>query len=99
MLDKPVTIRATVVEDDKALQKDIVLKPEDIDYISAHGTGTQQNDEVETRAIKRAFGATTTVPTSSVKSMIGHLIAAAGATELITCVLALRDQVLPPTAN
>ena len=83
-----------------AALEDAGLKPEDIDYISAHGTGTQQNDEVETKAIKRAFGdLAAKVPTSSVKSMIGHLIAAAGATELITCVLALRDQILPPTAN
>ncbi|MCE5327618.1 MAG: beta-ketoacyl-[acyl-carrier-protein] synthase family protein [Planctomycetaceae bacterium] len=79
---------------------DAGLRPEDIDYISAHGTGTKQNDEVETKAIKRAFGDQAyKVPVSSVKSMLGHLIAAAGATELLTCVLALRDQVLPPTAN
>ncbi len=76
------------------------LEPADIDYISAHGTGTQQNDQVETRAIKSVFGEhALKVPISSVKSMIGHLIAAAGATELITCVLAIRDQVLPPTIN
>jgi len=74
--------------------------PADIDYVSAHGTGTKQNDQVETLAVKRVFGdLATKVPVSSVKSMLGHLIAAAGATELITCVLALRDQVLPPTTN
>ncbi len=82
-----------------ALQ-DAALSPADIDYISAHGTGTKQNDQVETRALKAVFGALAgKVPVSSIKSMIGHLIAAAGATELITCVLAIRDQILPPTTN
>jgi len=79
---------------------DAGLSPRDIDYISAHGTGTKQNDQVETRAVKAVFGEHAPhVPMSSVKSMVGHLIAAAGATELITCVLAIRDQILPPTAN
>ena len=78
---------------------DAGIGADEIDYISAHGTATKQNDQVETRAVKSVFGDRTTVPMSSVKSMFGHLIAAAGATELITCVLALRDQVLPPTTN
>lgn len=83
-----------------AAMKDAGLTPDDIDYISAHGTATQQNDEVETKAVKRAFGdAAYRVPVSSVKSMLGHLIAAAGATELITCVLAIRDGIIPPTIN
>jgi len=79
---------------------DAKLTVDDIDYISAHGTGTKQNDQVETRAVKAVFGERAAkVPVSSVKSMVGHLIAAAGATELITCVLAIRDQVVPPTTN
>ncbi|MFW6155187.1 MAG: beta-ketoacyl-[acyl-carrier-protein] synthase family protein [Planctomycetota bacterium] len=79
---------------------DAGLGPDRIDYISTHGTATQQNDAVETRGMKAAFGdAIRSIPCSSIKSMVGHLIAAAGATELITCVLAIRDGVLPPTAN
>jgi len=84
----------------RAAMADAAVTPDMIDYISAHGTGTKQNDQVETLAVKSAFGEhAAKVPISSVKSMLGHLIAAAGATELITCILALRDQVLPPTAH
>jgi len=71
-----------------------------IHYISAHGTGTKENDSTETEAIQKVFGDHTgNVPISSVKSMLGHLIAAAGAVEAIVCVLAIRDQMLPPTIN
>jgi 3-oxoacyl-[acyl-carrier-protein] synthase II len=76
------------------------LEPGAIGYINAHGTSTHQNDAQESQAIERIFGPKGSAPpTSSVKSMIGHLIAAAGAIEAITCVHALRDQILPPTIN
>ena len=84
----------------KAALEDAGLKPEQIDYISAHGTSTPQNDTVETKAIKAVFGEFAyKVPVSSIKSSLGHLIAAAGVVEAISCVLAIRDQILPATMN
>ena len=80
--------------------EDAGLAPTDIDYINAHGTSTSVNDRVETLAIKKAFGDQAyKTPVSSTKGMLGHLIAAAGATELIVCLLAIRDGILPPTIN
>ncbi len=71
-----------------------------VHYVSAHGTGTKENDSIETKAVKLTFGALAPrVPFSSVKSMLGHLIQAAGAVELITCVQAIRTGWLPPTVN
>jgi 3-oxoacyl-[acyl-carrier-protein] synthase II len=91
--------RGAIVAIKEAL-KDAELTIKDIEYINAHGTGTKENDSTETLAIKGVFGDhAKNVPISSIKSMMGHLIAAAGAVELITCILALRDGVLPPTAN
>ena len=78
---------------------DANLHPDAIDYINAHGTSTPQGDIAETLAIKSVFGADTRVPVSSTKSMIGHLLGAAGAVEGIFSVLALARQVAPPTIN
>lgn len=76
------------------------LAPTQIGYINAHGTSTQVNDRVESFSIKKVFGDQAyKIPVSSSKSMLGHLIAAAGAVELITCVMTIRTGVLPPTIN
>ena len=76
------------------------LDPRELDYICAHGTATKANDAAETRAIRIALGADADrVPASSPKSMVGHLIGAAGTLSAMVCLLAMRDGVLPPTTN
>ncbi len=72
----------------------------DIDFINTHGTSTVENDSVETKAVKAVFkDQAYDTPLTSVKSMMGHLIGATGAAEMITCVLAIRDNIIPPTMN
>jgi 3-oxoacyl-[acyl-carrier-protein] synthase II len=83
----------------KALE-DAKMNPSDLDYISAHGTGTPLNDAAETHAVKRALGKEAyNIPISSTKSMTGHMMGATGALEAIFSTLAIRDNVLPPTIH
>lgn len=80
--------------------KDAGLNTDDLDYINAHGTSTKVNDQIETLACKQALGHDAyRTPVSSIKSMMGHLIAAAGSVEAITCLLSIKKGVLPPTIN
>ena len=80
--------------------KDAGLRPEDIDYINAHGTSTPLNDLTETLAIKAVFGEyAKQIPISATKSMTGHLLGAAGSTEAIFTLLAIQDGIIPPTIN
>lgn len=79
---------------------DAGLAPEDVDYVNAHGTGTKANDKIETEALRKAFGkAADALSVSSTKSMHGHCLGATAAIELIACVNAIRDGIVPPTAN
>lgn len=79
---------------------DAGLRPEDVDYVSAHGTATQLNDASETAAVKLALGKHAyQIGISSTKSMTGHIMGATGAIESIFCTLAIRDQIMPPTIN
>ncbi len=76
------------------------ISPGEIDYINAHGTSTPLGDEIELKAVERLVGnAAGKITMSSTKSSIGHLLGAAGAVEAIFCLLAIRDQVVPPTIN
>ena len=76
------------------------IKPEDIDYVNAHGSGTKQNDRHETAAYKKTLGEHAyKVPISSIKSMIGHSLGAIGSIEMAACALAIDRGVVPPTAN
>ncbi|MCX5749330.1 MAG: beta-ketoacyl-[acyl-carrier-protein] synthase family protein [Candidatus Saganbacteria bacterium] len=84
----------------KAALEDAHLRTDAVEYINAHGTGTQQNDEMETKAIKGAFGENAyEIPVSSTKSMTGHALGAAGIIEIIACILAMRGSFIPPTIN
>lgn len=78
---------------------DTDLRPKDIDYICAHGTGTVYNDKVECQAIKKVFKKYRDVPTSSIKSMLGHAMGAASAIETIACALVVKHDIIPPTIN
>ena len=80
--------------------RDAGTNPEDIDYINAHGTSTPAGDVAETQAVKSALGEQAyKTPISSTKSMVGHMLGAAGGIEAIFCLLAMTDQVAPPTIN
>ena len=77
-----------------------MLTPDKIDYINAHGTSTQLNDKTETRAVKAVFGERAySIPVSSTKSMLGHMIGGAGAIEAAICIMAIRNGIIPPTIN
>ena len=79
--------------------KDAQLNPQDVGYLNAHGTSTPLGDVAETQGVKSVFGADTSLCVSSTKSMIGHLLGAAGSVEAIFTIKAVTDQVLPPTIN
>jgi 3-oxoacyl-[acyl-carrier-protein] synthase II len=81
--------------------KDAGIRPQDVDYINAHGTSTNLNDKIETAAIKKALGEDVArkVPVSSTKSMTGHCLGAAGGVESVVCALAIKYDLLPPTIN
>jgi 3-oxoacyl-[acyl-carrier-protein] synthase II len=84
----------------RAALADAGFSPDAVGYINAHGTGTPHNDSAETRAIKTVLGARAPqVPVSSIKSMVGHTLGAAGAIEAVSSVLSLLGNYLPPTVN
>lgn len=80
--------------------KNSPIKKEEIDYISAHGTGTVNNDKNEAQAIREVFGSVAdNIPVSSIKSMLGHTISTSSALEAVSCCLSIRDNIIPPTIN
>jgi nodulation protein E len=84
----------------RACLADAGLAPEDIDYVNAHGTGTKANDQTETLAVRQVFGAhADRLSVSSTKSVHGHCMGASGAIEMIACIMAIREGIVPPTAN
>ena len=85
----------------KQALKEASLNQNDIDYINAHGTSTPAGDKAETDAIKAALGLENakSTPISSTKSMIGHLLGAAGGVEAVFCALSIKDNIIPPTIN
>jgi 3-oxoacyl-[acyl-carrier-protein] synthase II len=91
---------AGAIKSMQAAIKSAGLNPDDIDYINAHGTSTELNDKIETAAIKAVFGDRAyKIPVNSTKSMIGHLLGAAGSVELAVCIYSMQDGVLHPTIN
>jgi len=87
------------IEGEKALEN-AKISIRDVDYINAHGTGTIQNDKAEAGAIKEIFGSFyKKIPTSSIKSMIGHCMGAASSIEAVACCLAIKEGIIPPTIN
>jgi 3-oxoacyl-[acyl-carrier-protein] synthase II len=83
-----------------AALEDAQLRPDQVTYLNAHGTSTELNDKIETLAIKKTFKeAASRLAVSSTKSMMGHLIGAAGGVEAVISILAIRDGVMPPTMN
>jgi 3-oxoacyl-[acyl-carrier-protein] synthase II len=99
LTDEPADAHGSIAAIRAAIQ-DAGISSDAVDYVHAHGTGTNMNDRVETLAIRQTFGHhAERVPVSSTKSMIGHLIAAAGAVQLVVSVLAMRNGIVPPTIN
>jgi 3-oxoacyl-[acyl-carrier-protein] synthase II len=98
-ITSPAEDGAGAVASMKNALADANLNPSDVDYINAHGTSTPLGDVAETVAIKKVFGDDTKVMVGSTKSMIGHLLGAAGAVEAIFTLLAVKEGVCPPTIN
>jgi 3-oxoacyl-[acyl-carrier-protein] synthase II len=99
LTDEPDDAHGSIAAMQAALNE-AQLNPENISYVNAHGTSTVMNDQIETFAIKKVFGAEAyKIPVSSNKSMIGHLVAGAGAIELGASVLSMQNNVIPPTIN